>query len=182
MIGGVLLAMLMIMTVSRAAFTDAASNDGNSWTTGSVAIHDANVANDPVAEDESAAALFATSTNIAPGYDEDHCIDVVYDGSLDASALLTSVTAAGDMGLAAALTLEVNRYVGAGCSGTATLVAGGTLGTPTISETAWPATGGIPGGDVYSYNIRVQLPSTVIDNTLQGKMVTADFQWTATSI
>ncbi|MEA2010953.1 MAG: hypothetical protein U9N78_09635, partial [Actinomycetota bacterium] len=111
-VGGFLLAILMIMTVSRAAFTDAASNDGNSWGTGNVAIHDARVPNDPITGDESGTALFTTSDNIAPGYDEHKCIDVVYDGSVDADSALTSVTRTGDWSLANNLSLTITRYEG----------------------------------------------------------------------
>jgi len=179
-LGAMLLAALMIMTASRAAFTDLASNDGNSWTAGTVSLHDARVGNS-ASGDETGAALFAPATDIAPGYTETACIDVVYDGSLDATSLLTSVTVVSGNTLAAVLDVDVDRYDGASCGGAAEAanIVTGTLDSPTISETAWAGTGG--SSTTKSYSITVSMAGSVADNTLQGQSAAANFEWTATS-
>lgn len=165
-LGAMLLAALMIMTASRAAFTDTTDNSGNSWSAGTVVLDSAPVT-----------ALF-TATGVAPGYTQTECIDVIYTGTLPSTAKLTSITGSGDAGLQANLDVTIDRWSGAGCTGTEVAnVWTGDLATPVDGETAWAATN----PTTYSYEITVSMDSAVTDNGLQGTTAGATFEWTATS-
>lgn len=180
-LGAMLLAAVMILTASRAAFTDLASNDGNAWSTGTVALHDAREPNDPVAGDETFGTALFDASNIAPGYTGNNCIDIVYDGSVDATAALTSISVTGDAALYDELTVVVSRHDGAGCGGAVentVIAAPDDLGSFTIVETAWSASGGV--ATTKSYDITITLPGSV-GNSAQGATASADFEWTATS-
>ena len=62
---------VMIVTTSRAAFTDTTDNAGNSFTSGSVIITD----------DDGGSAMFA-ATAMTPGEPVIECIELTYSGSL----------------------------------------------------------------------------------------------------
>ena len=108
-IGGVLLAILMIMTVSRAAFSDTTDNTGNSWASGVVSL------TDNYTEDVNLAEMFDEDP-IAPGDTDSACIEIIYTGSPPPCLPHSSISTAGSTGLAPALDMEIERYSGA-CKG-----------------------------------------------------------------
>lgn len=174
-VGGFLLAILMIMTVSRAAFTDTTSNANNVWETGTVSLTDDYTR-------DSLGAMFPAGT-IKPGDDETACIEVIYEGTDSASVGLSDISKTGSNGLAPALYLTIDRYpggTGGDCgSGTKTPVFEGTLfeadGVPTFGD-SWPAST----GDTAFYEVKWEFVSGPDDNTYQGKDAMAAFTWQAT--
>ena len=180
---GFLIAILMVMGVSRALFTNPTSNDANAFTSGNVVLVNANALTDGGSPtfDETGSALF-TFTAMAPGDTSTVCFEVIYEGNLAADILLDSVTISGlnENSIGDELDLTVDRYTDAGCSAGVAAVASGTLSTPGITETAWqPA---VPGTDESRwYEITVTLdsaaPNTVQDSTAGG----VEFEWLATN-
>lgn len=189
-IGAFLLALLMIMTVSRAAFSDPTSNDDNVVGAGSVVLYNnaPNGGTNLNPGDETGDPMFGAAAgiwtveadNLAPGDAVQHCIITTYAGSLDATVALDSVSVGTPTvpGFDAEINLTVERFTSADCTGTPAASAGGTLAAPTISETAWAATGGAP-DDARSYLVTLELDATA-DNTFQGASVDEiDFEWVA---
>ncbi len=189
-IGAFLLALLMIMTVSRAAFSDPTSNDANFVGAGTVVL-DNNAPGGGVNTspgDESGDPMFGATAgvwtveadNLVPSGSVQHCIDIQYKGSLDATVALDSVQVGTPSvsGFDGQINLTIDRFSGSGCSGTATAIAGGTLASPSITETAWIATGGVP-TDIMSYEITLELDSAA-GNAFQGATLGGiDFEWLA---
>lgn len=194
-IGGLLLAMLMIMTVSRAAFSDVTSNDDNSVAAGSVVLYnDApnGGAGTGSAGDESGDPMFGTEAealasawtvradNLKPGETVSHCIEIIYGGTLDANAVLQSisVTPSTTAGFEDEINMTVERFngaCGAAGTGTAAVAGGATLGAFTINDPVWPATT----GDSQFYLVELEL-DTAVANSFQGASVSdIDFQWYA---
>ncbi|MEN8115278.1 MAG: hypothetical protein ABFS21_12920, partial [Actinomycetota bacterium] len=167
-VGGFLLALLMIMTVSRAAFSDTTDNTDNSWAAGEVRLTD----------DDGGLALF-TATNIAPGDNGDGCIAVIYEGTVTAAVVLSSVSTAGSTGLAPALDVTIDRYPDAGCAGTASPVFAGTLAAANGASfpDSWTATAF---GETQYYGITWTFQSGA-GNSYQGTGAEAAFTWQATS-
>ena len=182
-VSGFLIAILMMMGVSRALFTNPTSADANAWSSGSVVLvnEGALVDGGSPTFDETGAAIF-TVTDMVPGDTTTVCFEVIYEGSVDADILLDSVTIAGlnENSIGDELNLTVDRYTDAVCSAGLAAVASGTLSTPGITETAWqPA---VPGTDESRwYEITVTLdsaaPNTVQDSTAGG----VEFEWLATN-
>jgi hypothetical protein len=180
---GLLIAILMVMGVSRALFTNPTSNDANTWSSGNVVLVNEAATTDGGSPtfDETGAAMF-TVTDLVPGSSNSVCFEVIHKGSVDADILLDSVTITGlnDNSIGDELNLTVTRYTDAGCTLGAAAVASGTLSTPGITETAWqPAA---PGADESRYyDITVTLdaaaPNTVQDSTADG----VEFEWLATN-
>jgi len=193
-IGAVLLTLLMIMTVSRAAFSDPTSNNANYVAAGSVVL-DNNAPNggtntnpgdesgDPMfgAAAQAAGGWTVQADNLAPGDSVAHCIDIRYKGSLDATVALSSVKT----GMATAtdfadkINLTIQRFAGSGCSSTGSdAVAAGTLSSPGLSADSWSATGG-GDTDVMSYEITLELDSAA-GNEFQGATLgDIEFSWLA---
>ncbi len=171
-VGGFLLAILMIMTVSRAAFSDTTENTGNTWGAGEVILED----------DDADSALFVVD-NIVPGDSGSGCIAVIYKGTVPAGVVLSSVSTAGSTGLAPALDITIDRYPDPGCTGSPTPVYDDTLAAaPTGSFTgSWNATPAAPPVyDTRYYKITWTFPVTE-GNSYQGKTAQAAFTWQATS-
>lgn len=186
-VGGFLLAILMIMTVSRAAFSDPTSNDGNYVASGSVVLYN----NAPGGGfntspgDETGDAMFGTwdgtwvvkADNLKPGDDVSHCIEIIYGGSLDATVKLDSITSDAPSvgGFRNQINVTVDRFTGAcGSVGSAT-IASGTLATPVINESAWSA----PAATSQFYLVTLELDIGA-DNTYQGASVdNINFEWLA---
>ncbi|MEN8235060.1 MAG: hypothetical protein ABFR89_09095 [Actinomycetota bacterium] len=168
-VGGFLLALLMIMTVSRAAFSDTTSNDSNAWDSGTVVLTD---------DFQGVGAMF-TEPNLVPGATGSNCIAVIYQGSVTANVILSSVSTAGSTGLAPALDITIDRYPDAGCAGTSSLVYGGTLAGANGASfgDTWTATAF---GDTQYYGITWTFQSGA-GNSYQGKGAEAAFTWQATS-
>ena len=179
----VLIAVLMVMGVSRALFTNPTSNDNNAWSSGNVVLvnEDALVDGGPPTFDETGAAIF-TVTNMVPGDSNTVCFEVIYEGSVDADILLDSVTVTGldPNNIADELNLAVTRYTDAGCTLGAAPVASGTLATPVITEAAWqPTVVGVDESRYYNITVTLDVaaPNTVQDSTADG----VEFEWLATN-
>ena len=101
----ILLASFSILTTSRAVFTDTTDNTGNDFAAGTVAIVD----------DDTGSVLFSIG-NFAPGDSFENCIEVTYNGTLDADvrlygANLATTTA---LNLAPQLNLTIEEGTGSG--------------------------------------------------------------------
>lgn len=171
-VGGFLLALLMIMTVSRAAFSDTTANAGNTWDSGTVSLTD-NYTRDVLG------SMF-TETDLVPGASGDACIEIIYEGSVDATVELVDVSRAGSTGLAPALDLTITRYSGTDCGdGASALVYGPDTLVNADSATfgdSWSASN----GDSEFYHVEWEF-DPLADNTYQGKGAMAAFTWQATS-
>ncbi len=171
-IGGVLLAMMMIMTVSRAAFTDTTSNPNNAWDAGTVVLTD---------DHQPGTAMF-TEGPLKPGDTGDACIGVIYNGTVSSDVVLSAIDTTGSTGLETAIDVVIDKSDGTTCGdGTTTPVYTGGLDTFTNDAGSWTATSA---GTTYYYNVAWTFTSTgsdTGDNALQGTNATAAFTWTATS-
>ncbi|MCP4303972.1 MAG: hypothetical protein GY788_03640 [bacterium] len=181
---GFLIAMLMVMGVSRALFTNPTSNDANAWSSGNVVLVNelALVDGGSPAFDETGSALF-TITDMVPGDSNTTCFEVIYEGSVDADILLDSVIIAGvnENGIGDELNLTIDRHTSATCAdGSPVAVASGTLSAPGITETAWqPATPGVDESRYYEITVTLDAgaPNTVQDSTVDD----VEFEWLATN-
>jgi hypothetical protein len=183
--------MMMIMTVSRAAFTDATSNDSNEAQAGTVYLtSDRSVAegDNPIGDDTSD-PMFVISTDgpFTPGESVSHCIDIQFVGDIEANVALDSVTVTGTN-----LPSYVDLQVETAASGTN--CAAGTWddkGTSTLDGTfvftdQWLATPSVI--DSMAYRLTLTLddldpadPGYAAFNSVQGESASIDFEWTATS-
>jgi hypothetical protein len=166
-IGGVLLAILMIMTVSRAAFTAETDNAANSWAAGQLQLDN----------DSPGTALFNID-NIAPGDAGSNCIEIIHSG-VDANIVLSGI-ATGGTGLQDLLNVTVTRFAGGACdSGSSFTVYNGTLSAfgGDTSDPSWDTS---VLGSTQHYKIAWTLPIGT-DNAAQGATGLARFTWTATS-
>jgi len=182
-VGGILVAVLMVMSVSRALFTNPTSNDANAWSSGNVVLVNeaALIDGGSPTFDETGAAVFAV-TDMVPGDTSSVCFEVIYEGSVDADILLDSVTITGSNtnSMGAELNLTVTRYTDVACTVGAAAVASGTLSTPGITETAWqPATVGVDESRYYDITVTLDAaaPNTVQASTVDG----VEFEWLATN-
>jgi hypothetical protein len=166
-VGGFLLAILMIMTVSRAAFTAETDNGGNTWSAGTL-----NLTNDKVGE-----VLFEVP-EIAPGDSGWKCIEIIHSG-LDADVALSGI-ATGGTGLQHLLDVTITRYAGGDCnSGTSYDVYDGKLSAfpGSTPEPLWDTS---VLGSTQHYKIAWSLPAST-GNSAQGDTGLARFTWQATS-
>ena len=180
---GFLIAFLMVMSVSRALFTNPTSNDANAWTSGNVVLvnEDATVDGGSPTYDETGSALY-TITTMAPGDSDTFCFEVIYEGNLDADILLDTVTITGvdENSISAEMNLTIDRYTDAACTLGVAAVASGTLAAPGITETAWqPA---VPGTDESRwYEITVELDSAAANDMQDRTVDGVEFEWLATN-
>ena len=166
-VGGFLLAILMIMTVSRAAFTATTTNSGNSWTAGTLEL----------TNDQASTALFEVP-DVAPGDSGSDCIAIIHSG-VDADVVLSAINASGT-GLQTRLDVTITRFAGNACdAGSSWLVYDGKLNafTGDVSSPTWDTS---VLGHTQHYKIEWALPDTV-GNGYQGRTATAAFTWQATS-
>lgn len=181
---GFLIAILMVMSVSRAIFTNPTSNDANAWTSGNVVLvnEDATTDGGPPDYDETGAALF-TITAMAPGDTDTVCFEVIYEGNVDADIELDTVTTAGsdENSVSGEMNLTIDRYTDSLCTlGVVSVVAGGTLGAPGISEAAWqPAVPGTP--ESRWYEITVEFDSGAANDMQDRTVDDVEFEWLATN-
>lgn len=174
----VVVAGLLVMNGSSAAFTGSTTNEGNSWTAGTIALND-----------DRAAALF-TSAGITPGYSETHCITVNSTSDVPANLKMftESVTSTGTpTTMAQNIDVQVVRGTGstdAACTGF-TANAGGADFAGKLSAFAGNtnySTGvgahQIAAGGSSQYKVTVSLPSDA-PNSLQGTTAGAKFVWEA---
>jgi hypothetical protein len=180
---GFLIAILMVMSVSRALFTNPTSNDANAWTSGNVVLvnEDALIDGGPPTYDETGSALF-TITAMAPGDSDTFCFEVIYEGNIDADILLDSVAIAGvdENSISGEMNLTIDRYTDSACTAGVAAVASGTLAAPGITETAWsPAA---PGTDESRwYEITVELDSAAVNDMQDRTVDDVEFEWLATN-
>jgi hypothetical protein len=109
-LAGILLSGVVVLTTSRAVFSDTAASDGNYFATGDVDLTD---------ELENATVLFEVD-DMVPGQAEERCIEVTYLGSLDPDLVKVYSGGATDDGLAEWLAVTIEQGVGgnyADCSG-----------------------------------------------------------------
>lgn len=165
----------LVVRTSASAFSATTNNSANSWTAGDVVLVD----------DDLAAAMF-TVTAMKPLETQTKCIEVTYQGSLDATVTLYGALTAGD-GLDDYLNLTVYRGSGGSftdCTGfsSSETVYTGTLDGFTGTHTnfgngagTWAPTGGGVDDDM-TYQFVVTLQD---DNAAQGLTSTATFTWEA---
>lgn len=172
-IGGILLAMMMIMTVSRAAFTDTTANPGNAWDAGVVELTDDHQA--------PATAMFDEGP-LKPGDSGSACIGVIYNGTVSSDVVLSAIDTSGSDGLEVAIDVVVDKSDGTTCGdGTTTPVYTGGLDSFGADAGSWASD---VSGTTYYYNVAwtfTSQGSDAADNLLQGKNATAAFVWTAAS-
>lgn len=178
---GLVISGLLIWQASHAAFSDATTNPGNSWETGSVVITD----------DDEGVAMF-TATNLAPGDSGSNCIATTYEGSLPADARFYAGGPESPQELAEHIDLTITKGQGGGfgsCEGfePAAETSGvyqGTLANLTSNNTNFE-NGRVIGdtlepGDVDTYMFEYTFSSDA-PNSVQGGTATADFTWEAQS-
>lgn len=180
--GGFLLSFLLVgflvITGSRAAFTDTTDNTGNSFTAGDVDLVD----------DDSGSVMFNVS-NMEPGDSVTDCILVTYQGSItDPSAVRLysgGYTDSGDFADYLNLTVEEGSGGSFGdCTGFSlenTIESGGTVTAFDTTHTDYASGAGVwdPSGTPESktYRITVELDAAT-PNAEQGESVTAlIFTW-----
>lgn len=186
--GALLLVALMIMTASRAAFSDPTSNDANSVAVGTVILTD-DAPNQTTTIGDGSGDPIIDVSNMAPGGSAQGCIDVIYQGSLDATTQMVEVNAtnsANDLAQYLTLTVEYDTTAGEDCStGSFTSDFSGTLdgyvGATDVSASSddHAVTGGAPDDEI-RYRITVDFADTT-DNAVQGETVTFDLEWEAQS-
>lgn len=171
----VLLVSVLALRASSAAFSDTTGNAGNSFAAGTVVLVD----------NDAGVAMF-NATNLKPGDSAVGCIEVTYQGSLDAQVRMYGTVAGGD-GLADYLDLTIERGV-SGCTGFVSAVtvwdtaSDGDLGVFLALPSnyangvdTWGVTGGAP-DDMIGYRLTITQQD---DNAAQGKSATVDFTWEA---
>jgi hypothetical protein len=161
---------VLVLTGSRAAFTETTQNPGNAWNTGLIELTD----------DDENSAMF-TVTDMKPGEREERCITVTYTGPYNADISLYA-TPTGDL----AAYLDVIVEVGDGgqfgdCDGFVA-DAGPVLVSATLDT--FPTTPGV--ADAFSASAGVETSKTFrFDVTLQAdpdamnKGAGATFTWRA---
>lgn len=159
---GVVVSGALVLQASYAAFTAQTSNAGNTWSTGTVAL----------TSSQSGSVGWSPADNLTHGDTGSTCITVSYTGTLDASVTMsTDVT---DGGLAADLTMTVESFASADCTGTAVETVSDTLaGLDSRSILTWSATENTQ----RSYQVTYLVETTAT----QGETASAVFTWTASS-
>jgi len=172
-IGGVVLAMMMIMTVSRAAFIDTTANAGNEWDAGEVVLTD---------DHQTPATVLFSEGPLKPGDSGSACIEVIYNGDVESDVVLSSISTTASDGLEVVIDVVIDKSDGSTCGiGTTTPVYAGGLDEFVADSGGWTSD---VSGTSYHYNIAwtfTSQGSDAADNLLQGKNATAAFTWTATS-
>ncbi len=169
-----LMAALLAIGSSWAAFSATTENAANDFAAGTVALTD----------NDAGVALFDTLTNLKPGDGETDCIEVTYSGTLDAQVRMYGSVTAGT-GLEDYLDFTVERGTGTCAAFTAAAMVwdtgtDGDLGVFLAGATnyatgvdAWNVTGGGP-DDTVPYRITATLQD---NNAAQGLASTVTFTW-----
>ena len=174
---GFLASGAMILTATKAAFSDSTSNAGNSFTVGSVDLVD----------DDSGSALFSVS-NMVPGQAATGCITVTYQGTIanPGPIRIYSGGLTDSAALAAELDLMIEEGTG-GSFGTCTgFVSSATIESGALAGFNTTHTGYANGAGTWdpattpvsrSYRITITLPSDA-PNSAQGQSITGlVFTW-----
>lgn len=186
---GMLVASLVVVQASSAAFTGTTTKTDNTWEAGTVSLTN---------DSPSVSTLF-TETALKPGSTGTKCLHVTYTGSLASNVRLHAaiVTGTGNStGLESDMTVTISRLLGdhatsGACdpsyaSGTPTSVFAGNFNTFATTHTSFAAVGtaggdtwtGATTGEAYTYRIIWELPSNA-PNTAQGKRAKVNFTWEA---
>jgi hypothetical protein len=170
----------VLVSSSSAAFTATTSNEGNSWTAGTVEL-----------TNDRATALF-TSAGIVPGFSESHCITVNSTSSVPAKVKLytADVTSTGTpTTMAQNIDVQVVKGTGstdADCAGFTPAVEAAAFSgklsafAANADYSTGVGTAALAAGGSAQYKITVSLPSDA-PNTLQGTTAGAKFVWEAQS-
>jgi hypothetical protein len=169
---------MLVMGGSSAAFSGETSNEGNSWTAGTVAL-----------ENDRGTAMFAAN-GISPNYTETHCITVSSTSTIPTTLKMytADVTSTGvPTTLAENLDVQVTRGAGstdADCTGFAPAGAAdfngklAAFGTANSDFSNGVGSHTLAAGGSSQYKITVSLPEGA-PNTLQGTTAGASFVWEA---
>ena len=174
-VAALLLVSMLVVTISRSAFSDTTSNAGNNWAAGTVTITD----------DDAGVAMFNAS-DMKPGDSVSNCIVVTYSGSLT-PATVSLYGSTGGTGLDAYLTLDLDLGTGGsfGSCGTFAKDVGGDIFDGTLSSFAathtnfgnglqsW-APASTPVSKTYMFTLTLQ-----DNNAAQGLNATGTFTWEA---
>lgn len=173
----VVAAGLIVSTSSYAAFSSTTSNEGSSWTAGSVQLTD----------DDAGRALFSVP-NAKPGDSGTNCIAVTSTGSLASDVRLYAADARTTAGLSDQLVLTVEQGTGGGygtCAGFAaqSTVFDGRLSGFTGAHSSfatgaatWSPTG--TASETRTFRITWKLADDA-PNSAQGGTATTSFVWEA---
>ncbi|MFJ4036496.1 hypothetical protein ACIPVB_00305 [Microbacterium sp. NPDC090007] len=172
----VVAAGLIVSTSSYAAFSSTTSNEGNTWTAGSVQLGD----------DDAERALFSVP-DAKPGDGGSNCIAVTSTGSLASEVRLYAAPGGAD-GLSEHLSLIVEQGTGGGygtCDGftAQTMVFDGRLSAFTSAHSSfadgaatWSPSGS--GSETRTFRITWQLADDA-PNSAQGATAATSFVWEA---
>ena len=171
-LSAMLLLTLLIVTTSRAAFTDTTENAGNSFATGSVIITD----------DDAGSAMFA-ATAMTPGEPVIECITLTYSGSLVPADVRMYGVSAGVLATYLDTTVEIGSGGSFGdCTGftASSTLYSGTLANFSATHTDW--TSGLatftapanPTSQTLRFTVDVQN-----DPAAMTQSATATFTWEA---
>lgn len=170
------LVSLLVLTGSRAAFTDTTENAGNTWEAGQVTLTD----------DDNGTAMFTTA-DMVPGTTVQKCITVTYTGQTGSASPVAKLYGAdgAQIGLNPDLDLTIEHVTGdlalVGCDG---MTLGTALYNSTVSGFTGTHTGFANGVDSWSpasgatrvYRFTVTLGSDTLD-AQQGAQGSAGFTW-----
>lgn len=168
---GILVSGAVVLTTSRAAFSDTTDNSNNSFTTGTVDLVD----------DDSGSAAF-TVTNMVPGGSVTRCILVTYQGTIpDPGPVRFYSGGFADSGtLGSYLNLTVEEGTGGDFSTCTGFTASGTIESATLTQFNTDHTNYSNGAGTWNpsgtpesrtYRITVQLSASTPSNQ-QGQSVT----------
>ena len=174
---GILLSGAVVLTASRAAFSDTTSNSNNSFTSGTVDLID----------DDSGSSAF-TVTNMVPGQTVTRCILVTYQGTIVNTGPVRlysgGFTDSGTLG--SHLNLTVEEGTGGDFSSCTGFAASGTIESSTLTQFNIDHTNYTNGAGTWdpsstpesrTYRITVQLSSSA-PSAQQGQSVTGlVFTW-----
>lgn len=173
----VVIAGLLVMNGSSAAFTASTANEGNSWTAGTVSL-----------TNDRATALF-TSEGITPGFSETHCITVNSTSDVPTNVKMFTADVSGTgtpTTMAQNIDVEVVQGSGstdADCTGFTPAGAAaftGKLSAFAANSNYSTGIGVSPlaAGGSTQYKVTVSLPAEA-PNSLQGTTAGAKFMWEA---
>ena len=174
----VIVSGLLVFGGSTAAFSGTTSNEGNTWSAGSIQL-----------TNNQASALF-TASNIAPGYSETHCITINSTSTIPTNLKMYAANVTGT-GTTDTLDANLNVTVTPGVGGTDSDCTGFTASGPaafsgdlkSFGATSKDYSTGVgsvalPASASAQYQITVGLPSSA-PNSLQGTTAGASFVWEA---
>jgi hypothetical protein len=183
---GLLLSAALVWQSTQAAFTDTTSNDGNTWTAGTVVL-----------TDDLNGTLMFNETGLEPGLSTTRCIEVTYAGDLDArvklygSGLVENAGLDSNADLDTLITMDIEiGTAGSTCASftpeeliadDVTLAALDALDYSTGLQptTNWTPDPGTPADLMRPYRFQHTLAD---DNAAQGDDVTMNFVWEAQNI